>query len=88
MAAKKIIFSGCVQGVGFRYTCYQLAQDFSVTGYVMNLRDGSVEMGVEGSDQEIQDFLHKISTKMSGNITNISDENISTIGATSFEIRR
>ena len=41
-----VIFSGRVQGVGFRYTSNQIAWRFDVTGWVKNLPDGSVQMVV------------------------------------------
>ena len=37
---KHIYFSGRVQGVGFRYRSYYIAQSLGVTGWVTNLWDG------------------------------------------------
>src|SRR5215470_10194518 len=39
-------FSGRVQGVGFRYQTLQLAKGFEVSGWVMNLPDGRVQLEV------------------------------------------
>ncbi len=39
----KVLFSGRVQGVGFRYTTLRLARAMGVKGYVKNLEDGRVE---------------------------------------------
>jgi acylphosphatase len=39
---------GLVQGVGFRYSTLRLAARLGLTGYVMNLPDGSVEVVAEG----------------------------------------
>lgn len=50
---KNIIFSGRVQGVGFRYTAYTLAQAIGLTGWVKNLYDGTVEMEIQGMETEI-----------------------------------
>jgi len=58
--AALVYFSGRVQGVGFRFTCRQIAKGFSVTGYVKNLDDGRVEMMVEGERAEIEEFLKAI----------------------------
>lgn len=54
------LFSGTVQGVGFRYTTERLSRQFQVTGYVKNLKDGRVEMIAEGDEKEIMDFLTAI----------------------------
>ena len=58
MTAKKILFSGRVQGVGFRYTTHSIAQSFDVVGYVMNLPDGRVQMNVQGKDDELDRFIN------------------------------
>ncbi len=43
-----ILFSGMVQGVGFRYQTERVARSFDVTGYVRNTHDGHVEVVAEG----------------------------------------
>ncbi len=50
---KHFIFTGRVQGVGFRYKAYYIANNRGLTGYVRNLYDGSVEMEVQGEDGDI-----------------------------------
>ncbi len=45
---RHIIFSGRVQGVGFRYRAYYLAKEYNLTGWVQNLWNGTVEMEVQG----------------------------------------
>mgnify|MGYP000197484325 CR=1 FL=1 len=54
---KKIIFEGRVQGIGFRYSTKQLALGFDVIGWVKNLTDGTVELVLEGDDEEIDEFI-------------------------------
>jgi acylphosphatase len=61
---KIVRFSGRVQGVGFRYITYRLAQRYDVTGYVKNLPDGRVECVVEGTNAEIDAFLKEVSNEM------------------------
>ena len=39
-------WEGQVQGVGFRFTNTNLAQTHTLTGWVRNMEDGSVEMEV------------------------------------------
>ena len=60
MKQMQVLFSGRVQGVGFRYTACRMASSFSVTGFVRNLMDGRVEVVAEGSEQELIDFLGEI----------------------------
>ena len=50
---KHIIFSGRVQGGGFRYTACYLARPLGLTGWVKNLWDGDVEMEVQGDPAAI-----------------------------------
>lgn len=59
-SALKIVVSGRVQGVGFRYFTYRQATKLQLTGYVCNLADGRVEIVVMGSSanvQHLQDWL-------------------------------
>lgn len=52
-----IVFLGQVQGVGFRYTVYQLAQRYQLTGSVRNRVDGSVECELQGDYQNIKQLI-------------------------------
>jgi len=61
---KRIIYSGRVQGVGFRYTAHGLAARFAVTGYVRNLRSGDVEVVVQGLAAEVERFLTTLEQRM------------------------
>ncbi|MEY4387041.1 MAG: Acylphosphatase [Verrucomicrobiota bacterium] len=56
----QILYSGRVQGVGFRYTAKTTAMGFDVTGTVRNLPDGRVEMIAEGDRQELEQFQQAI----------------------------
>lgn len=61
MIARKVLYSGRVQGVGFRYTTKRLAAGFDVTGTVRNLGDGRVELKVMSDDpDELEGFLDAI----------------------------
>lgn len=51
------VVSGFVQGVGFRGTTVIWAEQLSLTGWVKNLRDGSVEVVAEGPRPALQEFL-------------------------------
>ena len=52
-----VYFSGNVQGVGFRYTARQMANQYRITGWVKNLNDGRVELLAEGEKGEVEEFL-------------------------------
>jgi acylphosphatase len=52
----QVLYSGRVQGVGFRYTVRTLATGYEVAGTVRNLKDGRVELAVEGTKPELEAF--------------------------------
>jgi len=56
----QILYSGNVQGVGFRYTVKTVATGFEVSGTVRNLPDGRVELVAEGSKEELLAFKQAI----------------------------
>ncbi len=60
----KMIFSGRVQGVGFRYKANYAANRYRLTGYVKNEYDGSVKVEVQGSDEAIDMFIHTMNNDM------------------------
>lgn len=53
-------WEGQVQGVGFRFTNANLAQARSLTGWVRNMEDGSVEMEVQGAPANILSQLEAL----------------------------
>jgi acylphosphatase len=62
-----VLYTGRVQGVGFRMTVRQLACGYDVIGTVRNLPDGRVELIAEGPRSELQAFLDGISeSELSG----------------------
>jgi acylphosphatase len=52
-----VLYSGRVQGVGFRVTVRSLACGYDVTGTVRNFPDGRVELVAEGARSELEAFL-------------------------------
>lgn len=57
---KHIVFSGRVQGVGFRFRANHIANGLSVTGWVKNQWDGTVEMEAQGTGEQINQMLKMI----------------------------
>jgi len=60
MIARQIIFEGRVQGVGFRYTCRELAKGFDLVGFAKNLADGTVQLVLQGDPEEIEDYVNDL----------------------------
>ncbi len=76
----KVLYSGRVQGVGFRYNAKSVAAGFEVTGTVRNLDDGRVELIAEGVRDELDAFRAAI--RDSGVAGFIRDENVTWSDAT------
>ena len=86
--AREVIYTGRVQGVGFRFNARQIAQRFSVTGFVRNLADGRVQLIAAGEAGEVERFLAAVAASMERNIEQalVADARGEEVFA-SFEIR-
>jgi acylphosphatase len=74
LTARKIIFSGRVQGVGFRFTALNIANRCELTGYVRNIPDGDVEMVAQGPAEAIDDCVRDLQDSFVGSISHINTE--------------
>ncbi len=63
---RQVQYSGHVQGVGFRFTTREIAEEFDVAGYVQNLPDGRVLVVAEGDTAELDAFLTAVGEQMAG----------------------
>jgi acylphosphatase len=71
----RIVISGVVQGVGYRYFAMKKAKDCGFGGYVKNLYNGDVEVEVEGEKGLINDFIEELKVgPMSSQVTNVNVE--------------
>ena len=70
MVRAHVIFSGTVQGVGFRYTTQRFAAGLKITGWVKNLSDGSVELVAEGTREQVENLLYKLDKQFEARIKN------------------
>lgn len=61
MFARQTIFEGRVQGVGFRYSCKELAKGYDLAGSVENLPDDTVKLILQGELEEIEEYLNDLS---------------------------
>jgi len=84
---KRVLYTGHVQGVGFRYTVQRLAADRPVSGFVRNLPDGRVELVVEGDADETQAFLEAVARHMARHIVNYAVSDEPPEGLADFRIR-
>lgn len=88
MVAKYLIVYGTVQGVGFRYFSQETAQRHNIRGWVRNLNDGTVELHVEGTEDDYASFKQ---TLQDGNrfvgVERIEESQATDEGYRSFEIR-
>ncbi len=73
---KHYYVSGSVQGVGFRYRAYHLANSLGITGYVTNLYDGRVELELQGEKDFVNGFLDRI---VQGSFIYIDDVEVSSM---------
>ena len=51
---------GWVQGVGFRWFVYRVADRFNIAGWVANQPDGSVRIVGEGAPDDLAGFLDAV----------------------------
>ena len=67
-----VLFSGRVQGVGFRQTTVALSKPYKLHGTVCNLPDGAVELILEGPTEDIEKLLQDIKSRFAGYITTVT----------------
>jgi acylphosphatase len=56
----RIVVSGVVQGVGFRWFTLKRARAIGVRGTVCNLSNGDVEIEVEGTRESIEQLIDAV----------------------------
>lgn len=57
--ATRILVTGIVQGVGYRYWTSQAAAELGVRGWVRNLHDGRVEIHAEGDVKAVSELCRR-----------------------------
>ncbi|KDN59490.1 acylphosphatase [Exiguobacterium sp. AB2] len=86
--AKRLIVSGHVQGVGFRYFTQSTALAYKVKGWVRNLSDGTVEIHAEAEEEQFDSFKQAL---RDGNrfvgVERIEETDIAEEGHQKFDIR-
>ena len=84
-----VIVRGRVQGVGYRWFAVHRARQRGVTGWVRNLRDGTVEAELEGASSSLDALLADLREGPAGSAVSSVDVDWSDQGHghTRFEIR-
>ncbi len=95
LQALRLIISGRVQGVSYRYFTQQTARELELTGWVRNLTDGTVEVQVAGDSQVLERFRqHLLAGPRFGRVDGIEetpldpDVLVRDLGHRGFEVRR
>jgi len=70
-AARRLVWRGNVQGVGFRISVQYAATRGSVDGWVRNRTDGSVEALFVGTTEAIDSVVQELSQEWSSNVTHV-----------------
>ena len=76
MVRKHIFFSGNVQGVGFRYRSFYIAQSLGLTGWAQNEDDGSVTLEVQGDPDKFMSLFAMIQKSDYIQITGIRQKDL------------
>jgi acylphosphatase len=87
LVCKRVLYSGRVQGVGFRYTTQGLAASHPVAGYVRNLPTGAVELVAEGEADDVEMFLAAVARRMASYIRDTTVQDAAPSGQRGFHIR-
>jgi acylphosphatase len=86
---RRILYSGAVQGVGFRWTAATALRGIPVTGYVRNLPDGRVELLLEGATAHNDEAARRVRAAMARHIRQEAEERSPATGEfRDFTIRR
>lgn len=72
-----MLFSGRVQGVGFRYFVESIANKNGIKGYVRNIYNEKVEVVCQGKEEDLKHFIDEIKKGPSfSEVTNIETREI------------
>ncbi len=86
MAAVRIVVSGIVQGVGYRYWTKATAEQLGLVGWVRNLDDGRVQIHAEGTGTDAL-VERCYEGPRYAEVTGVSVSGATVIGATAFDVR-
>ena len=78
--ACRIVVSGRVQGVGFRWFTRRAAQELGLAGRVRNLPDGRVEVEAAGGPERLEDLRARLRQGPPGaRVTGLEEQELSPV---------
>ncbi|MGC9504265.1 acylphosphatase [Baaleninema sp.] len=84
----RLLISGTVQGVGFRYSTRQQAEQLGLSGWVRNRSDGRVEAVFEGKVTAVEQAVAWCRQgPLSAEVTDLSISSEDPQGLARFEVR-
>ena len=85
---RRVVVTGAVQGVGFRYAAAAEAARLHISGNVRNRPDGSVEAEIEGDPDAVERMLDWLRRGPPGSrVASVAIENATPTGERGFDIR-
>ena len=84
-----LLIKGKVQGVFFRGSAVQKAEELGITGWISNTKDSNVEAVITGKENELEEFIQwcRVGPRHA-HVTDVSIDQIEYIEFPGFEIRR
>ncbi len=76
MTRRRIVFSGLVQAVGFRWRARQAARLYGCTGWVRNEDDGTVTMEIQADEAVIEKVIRVLQNDRCIEITGMDSKTL------------
>lgn len=85
----KLTVSGRVQGVGYRFSCAEMAHLLNIKGFVKNNNNGNVYIEAEGEEHDLVEFISWCRQGPAwAKVTKVSVEEDVLVNYESFQITR
>jgi acylphosphatase len=88
MRARRLVVSGRVQGVGFRWFVAEAARQEGLVGWVRNLEDGRVDVLAEGDADALARFEWRLwQGPPAARVDDVESEDVLPAGGLGFDVR-